>query len=85
MHVDIGEQIHHDRTHCELLEQLIFFFNYVYAPPASHSLYGQLEEIPLLGFSFVSWSLPDMSTSESFQAKLRHDFRAALKPSMGSC
>ena len=51
---------------------------------SGESLYGELEEIALPRFSSPSWSLPDMMTSEVFRAKMRLDFRSALKFSTGS-
>lgn len=84
MHADIGELIHHDRTHRELRDVSIFFYKWVYVPATGDGLYGHLEEIPLPRLSSPTWPLPDMSTSEAFRAKLRFDFRTALKPNTGS-
>jgi len=84
MHAEVGTLIHHDRSARELYEASVFFYKWIYVPPAGQRLYGELEEIPLPRFSSPSWSLPDMMTSEVFRAKMRLDFRGALKPSTGS-
>lgn len=84
MHAGVGALIHNDRTARELHDASIFFYQWVYVPPSGHRLYGDLEEIPLPGFSSPTWALPDMMTSEAFRAKLRLDFRATLKSSTGS-
>lgn len=80
MHAEVGTLIHHDRSARELYEASVFFYKWIYVPPAGQRLYGELEEIPLPRFSSPSWSLPDMMTSEVFRAKMRLDFRGALKP-----
>lgn len=84
MHADVGDLIHHDRTPRELRDALIFFFKWVYVPPAGTRLYGSLERIPLPPFNSPSWPLPDMSTSEAFRAKMRKDFQLALQLATGS-
>lgn len=84
VHADIGELVHHDRSHRELLNASVYFFKWVYAPPAGSELYGALEEIPLPSFNSSAWPLPDMSTSECFRAKMRTDFRGAMKANTGS-
>jgi hypothetical protein len=85
MHADIGTRIYYDRSPRELREASIYFFKFVYVPPTSSSgLYGDLEELPPMGFGTLDWPLPDMGTSEAFRAKLRRDFLAALKPNSES-
>ena len=84
MHTKVGTLIHHDRSARELHDASIFFYRWTYVSPSGLHLYGELEEIALPGFSSLSWSLPDMLSSETFQAKMQLDFRAALKPSTGS-
>jgi hypothetical protein len=84
VHADVGELIHHDRSLRELYDASIFFFRWVYVPPAGNRLYGELEDISLPEFNSISWLLPDLSTAEAFRAKLRLDFRSSLKPTTGS-
>ena len=84
MHAEVGELIHHDRSHRELRDASIYFYRWIYAFAVGHRLYGQLEEIPLPSFNSLSWPLPDMSTSESFRAKMRLHIRLAMKPNTGS-
>jgi hypothetical protein len=85
MHADIGTRIYYDRSPRELREASIYFFKFVYVPPTcSFGLYGDLEELPPMGFGALDWPLPDMGTSEAFWTKLRRDFLAALKPNARS-
>lgn len=80
IHLEIGEAIHHDRAYRELMRESMYFYKWVYVPPAGLEIYGRLEEIPLPGFNSKAWPLPDMSTSECFRAKMRTDIRSAMKP-----
>ena len=84
MHAEVGALIHPDQSAWELREVSIFFYRWVYVPPAGQRLYGELEEIPLPGFSAPTWALPDMMTSETFRAKMRSEFLRAMKPMTGS-
>jgi hypothetical protein len=85
MHTDISTHIYYDRSPRELREASIYIFKFVYIPPTGSSgLYGDLEELPPMGFGALDWPLPDMGTLEAFQAKLHSDFFAALKPNVGS-
>lgn len=83
MHAEVGEASKGCRTHRQLLEESIFFYNAQYYPPTFGG-YGHVEAITLPNFNDVAWPLPDMSTSEAFRAKLREDFLMSMKPTTGS-
>jgi len=84
MHAEIGELTRGSRSHKDLLQVGVFYFNAEYFPRISVHGFGHLKPIPLPKFDSVDWQLPDMSTTESFQAKLRFDFQNVMKPSIGS-
>jgi len=73
IHSEIGEAIHHDRSHRELLNTSVYFYKWVYVPPIGVEIYGTLEEIPLPGFNSRDWFLLDVSTSKCFRAKMCTD------------
>lgn len=74
VHTEIGELTRGSRSHRELLDDGVFFYNASYLPGTGASQFGQLDPILLPGFDSSEWSLPSMATSESFRAKLRIDF-----------
>lgn len=84
LHADIGEAQRGHRTHEELLENGIFFYNAMYIPHSRASRRGRLELILLPRFDDPEWPLPDMSTSEHFRFCLRRDFLQSMRPSTGS-
>ena len=84
LHVDIGELGRGSRTHKELLNDSLLFYNAMYFPREGNQQFGSLELIPLPGFDDPTWPLLDMSTSEAFRARMRADFLSSLKPSTGS-
>lgn len=84
VHGEIGELTRGFRTHTELLEENVFFYNAQYIPRRGGQQYGQLIPIPLPPFDSPEWPLPDMTTSEAFRSKLRHDFWIAMRPNTGS-
>lgn len=84
IHADIGELTRGDRTHKDLLEDSVFFYNHQYIPTRSSSSYGKIKPIPLPKFDSPEWPLPDMSTTESFRAKFRLDFQNAMRPGTSS-
>lgn len=84
VHAEIGELYRGGRSHRELLQASLFFYNARYYPRTGQQQYGRLEEIPLQSFEDPAWPLPDMLTTESFRAKMRLDFLASMKPSTGS-
>lgn len=83
-HHEVGEQSRGPRTHADLRDNGIYFYKYTYVPPTTGELWGALEEIPLPNLDDADWPLPDMSTSESFRAKLRSDFQRITKATTGS-
>lgn len=83
VHGVIGEATRGTRTHKELLESSILFYDASYEPPLKKGKFGKLTPIPLPPFHDPSWPIPDMSTSESFRARLFFDFHVAMKPSTG--
>lgn len=84
MHADIGEAQRGVRTHRELLNESIFFYNAMYHPRLGQERYGRLTAIDLPPFEDPEWSLPDMATTEAFRAHLRLDFLASMKAQTGS-
>jgi len=84
LHAEIGEATCGGRSHRELLEDSIFFYNATFRPPGPQSRYGKFIEIPLPLLESPDWPLPDMSTSEAFRAKLWKDFQGSMRPSTGS-
>ena len=84
VHAEIGELTRGSRSHRELLDDGVFFYNASYLPRTGASQFGQLDPILLPGFDSSEWSLPSMATSESFRAKLRIDFHNVMKPATGS-
>lgn len=84
MHSEIGELTRGTRSHLELLEDSVFFYNSSYIPRSSPSTFGKLQPIALPSFDSPDWPLPDMWTTEAFRAKLRHDFQNSMRPNTGS-
>lgn len=84
IHADIGELGRGGRTHKELLQDSLFFYNAYYHPRVGQEQFGSLESIPLPGFDDPSWPLPDMDTTESFRARMRTDFLQSMRPTTGS-
>lgn len=84
VHAEIGELTRGDRSHKELLNDAVFFYNASYIPKSSRSTFGHIQPIPLPPFDSPDWPLPDMHTSESFRARLRLDFQNIMKPNLGS-
>ena len=84
MHSEIGELTRGNRLHSELLADSIFFYNALYKPRREPGGFGRLEPIALPSFDSPEWPLPDMSTTESFRAKLRQDFHSSMRPTTGS-
>jgi hypothetical protein len=83
-HADIGEVTKGDRTHKQLLEDSIFFYNAWYHPNPTNRGYGRIESISLPQFDDPAWPLPDMATTEAFRAKLQEDILSSMKPNTGS-
>lgn len=84
IHAEIGELARGDRSHKELLNDAVFFYNASYIPRSSKSNFGHLEPILLPPFDSPEWPLPDMHTTESFRAKLRFDFQYIMKLNLSS-
>lgn len=84
VHADIGEMYRGGRTHKEMLDDSLFFYNARYYPRTGRQQFGCVEQIPLPNFDDPMWPLPDMLTTETFRAKLRSDFIASMKPNTGS-
>lgn len=80
VHAEIGELTRGSRSHRELLDDGVFFYNASYLPRTEASQFGQLDPILQSGFDSSEWSLKSMATSESFRAKLRIDFQNVMKP-----
>jgi len=66
IHAKIGELTRGNRSHKELLNDAVFFFNTTSIPRSSRSTFGHLESIPLPPFDSSRWPLPNMHTTESF-------------------
>ncbi len=83
LHGAIGEATRGTRTHKELLQSGILFYDSSYVPPVKKGKFGKVIPIPLPQFDDPSWPIPDMHSSESFRARLFSDFHAAMKASTG--
>ena len=84
VHADIGEMYRGGRTHKEMLDDSLFFYNARYYPRTGRQQFGCVEQIPLPNFDDPMWPLPDMLKTETFRAKLCSDFNASMKPNTGS-
>ena len=82
-HAEIGEAIKGFRSHRQLMEDSVFFYNSWYHPSTTGG-FGCLEAIPLPLFDDPAWLLHDMETTEAFRMKIREDFLSAMKPNIGS-
>ena len=84
IHAEVGELTRGNRSHSELLQDSVFFYNALYRPPSDRTILGTLVPIALPAFDSLDWSLPDMATTELFRAKMRLDFHNSMRPSTGS-
>jgi len=84
IHAEVGELTRGNRSHSELLQDSVFFYNALYRPPCDRTTLGTIVPIALPAFDSPDWPLPDMATTESFRAKLRLDFQNSMRPSTGS-
>ncbi|KAG0596266.1 hypothetical protein M758_UG238500 [Ceratodon purpureus] len=84
VHADIGEMYRGGRTHKEMLDDSLFFYDARYYPRTGRQQFGRVEQIPLPSFDDPMWPLRDMLTTETFRAKLRCDFISSMKPNTGS-
>lgn len=66
VHAEIGEVTKGVRTHKQLLDAGVFFYNALYAPPSKPGSFGRLTPLPLPEFDNPAWPVPDMNTSEGF-------------------
>lgn len=82
-HAEIGELTRGSRSHSQLLEDSVFFYDAFYRPRHGTG-YGTIESIPLPAFDSPYWPLPDMATTESFRAKLWQDFQNSMRPTTSS-
>lgn len=84
VHAEIGELTCGNRSHAELLQDSVFFYNASYIPRSSQSTFGKLIPIGLPDFNSPDWPLPDMSTTEAFRKFFREDMHNAMRPNTGS-
>lgn len=83
-HAFVGEKLYTGRTHKELAENGIFFFDMTYNEPSTPCAWGRLAALPLPSFDSKDWPLPASHTSEGFKIRLQHDIRNALKLSIAT-
>ncbi|CAM6086143.1 unnamed protein product [Calypogeia fissa] len=83
VHGAIGEVTRGSRSHKDLLESGIFFYDASYVPPSSKGKLGKLIPTSSPPLDDPSWPIPDMSSSESFRARLYSDIQFAMKGSTG--
>lgn len=83
-HAFVGEQIYKGRTHRDLAENGIFFYDMHYSEPNTSFGWGSLTPLPLPSFESKHWSLPTAQTSESYRIRLYQDIQKSLKASVAT-
>ena len=82
-HAFIGEQQYQGRTHRQLAESGVFFYDYFYDLGPDHSI-GTLRPLNLPTFTSDEWPLPSADISEMFRLKLFTEVQRCLKPNVAA-
>ena len=83
-HAYVGEQLYKGRTHRDLADHGIFFYDMYYYEPKLSSDWGHSNPLPLLSFEGKDWPLPSAQTSESYRIKLYQNIQKSLKTTIAT-